>query len=508
MYNKRVHIKNILILLSCIVFAIFVFGKIRTDFKKCLGIPFITEEEIQHIAFHRQELDNIVGLDNHLLPYDQSKREIYISCNVTAETKFYELEGQLQSILPEYDLYFVWDGFFDILSEAIKYGCRFALFAVDPQGNFTTYGVVFTTLPVLEMHGEMTAIDEREREIYAGEVTMWDPNYQGSGKLAVQDSNVEWHVRGFSSQSAPKKSLKLNLKDDHGQNNNCAFLGFESDDDYLLNAMWCDDIKIREKLAMDLWNQMAEIKNSSLKMTQGEYCELVINGEYQGLRLMQNKMERSYLKLDEDDILLKGNNVNVGTQKPPREVYETVYSNQDEETTYRTIGEFFYQTDFSKVNLESWVDMQLFLHLGNMVDNESYKNTFYVVKTYENQEELNFIPWDTDMSFGIYFNEGFRYLPSTVENISYRMEYEKLLAEYPELPKTLAARWMELREEIFTEENIFSKVDEYTARISDSGALKRDFDYLGWNTWSGEDTVDNFKLYVRKRLQLLDELYK
>ena len=72
----------------------------------------------------------------------------------------------------------------------------------------------------------------------------------------------------------------------------------------------------------------------------------------------------------------------------------------------------------------------------------------------------------------------------------------------------LAARWMELREEIFTEENIFSKVDEYTARISNSGALKRDFDYLGWNTWSGEDTVDNFKLYVRKRLQLLDELYK
>lgn len=500
--------KNRLMLLSIILFGIFIVCQIKEDRKLCMGIPFITEEEIQQIAFQRQELDNIVTLDNKLLPFDCEKRELYISRNVTPETKFYDLRGQLQSLLPEYDLYFVWDGFFDILSEAIKYGCRFNLFAVDEQGNFTTYGVVFTTLPVLEMHGEIVEIDEREREVYEGEVTVWDPDYQNSGKLSVKNSAVEWHVRGFSSQSAPKKSLKLNLKDKKGNKNRCSFLGLVNDDDYLLNAMWCDDIKVREKLAMDLWNQITEAKNSSLKMTESAYCEVVINGEYQGLRLMQNKIERSYLNLNKDSVLLKGNNINVGTQKPPQEVYEVVYSEKNEEQTYRTISDFFYQTDFSTVNLESWVDMQLFLQLGNMVDNEGHKNIFYVIDGSSEKESLSFIPWDTDMSFGIYFNDGFRYDPETVENISYRVEYEQLLAEYPQLNDMLADRWNELRKEIITEDHLLNKTEEYTELLTNSGALKRDYDYLGWNTWGGEDTIERFKAYIQERLLILDERYQ
>lgn len=505
---KKTYIKNLAIMLSSLLFFCFALYEIKAESKCCMGLSFITEEEIQQIAYYPAELDNIASLDEHLLPYDQAERTIYIPCSVTEGTKYNELKGKIQSILPEYDLYFVWDDFFDILPEAIKYGCRFTLFAIDDQGNFTTYGVIFTTLPIVEMHGEVIDIDEREREIYSGEITVWDPSYQGTDKLSVSDSALEWHMRGFSSESAPKKSLKLNLKKKNGQNNNVSFLGFESDDDYILNSMWCDDIKVREKLAMDLWNEMADEKNSTLKMTDSEYCEVIINGEYQGLRLMQNKIERSYLKLSKDDILLKGNNVNIGTQKPPQEVYETVYSNKNEEDTYRTIGDFFYQTDFSSVDLESWVDLQLLMHLGNMVDNEAYKNIFYVIECSEDKETLKFIPWDTDMSFGIYWNDGFKYLPETVENVTYRMEYEEILAEYPELEQMMKDRWKELREDIFTEENIFSKIDEYTALINENGAFKRDYNYLGWNTWGGEDTLENFKEYVQRRLQVLDELYQ
>ena len=414
----------------------------------------------------------------------------------------------MQSVLPEYRLYFVWSGVFDAFSDAVKYGSRLSMFVIDQAGNFATYGVIFTTLPVVEMHGEVVRIDEREREVYSGKVTVWDPSYKGSSNLIVQDSALEWNVRGFSSMSFMKKSLKLNLKDTNGENNKLAFLNFESDDDYILNPMWFDDIKVREKLAMDLWNEMAEEKNSNFKMSGGEYCEVIINEEYQGLRLMQNKIEKSYLKLDEDDSLLKGNNVNEGTKKPPEEVYEVIYSDQDERTTYQAVSDLFYQVDFSNVNLESWVDMQLLLHLGNMADNETYKNIYYVIQRTENGESMSFVPWDTDMSFGIYWNDGFRYMPESVENISYRIEYEALKKQYPNLDSMLAERWRQLRSTIFTEENIFSKVDAYTSRISESSALARDFNYLGWNSWGGEDTLDNFKVYIQNRLQILDELYQ
>lgn len=501
------NIKYIIAIGSIALFCVLFLGKIEKESRLCMGIPFITNEEIQNIAFYAQELDNIVSMNGYLLPYDEESREVYIPCALKEGTKFNELNGQLQSVLPEYDLYFIWDGFFDSLSEAMKKNCRFTIFAIDFQGNFTTFGAVFTSLPIIEMHGEVVRVDERERDIYSGEVTIWDPSYQGSDKLSVQHSLLEWHVRGFSSQSAMKKPLKLNLKDKNGQNNNLSLLGFESDDDYLLNSMWFDDIKVREKLAMDLWNEIAEEKNSTLKMSNGEYCELVVNGEHMGLRLVQNKIEKSYLKLASSDILLKGQNVNRGTDRPPEGVYEVIYSNQNKEITYQTIGEFFYQTDFSNVNLESWVDLQLIMHLGNMIDNESYKNIYYVIERSGEEESLSFIPWDTDMSFGVYWNDGFRYIPESVETISYRMEYEKIRAQYPEIDQLLAERWKELRQSVYSEENIFNKVHEYTMKIHGSGAYTRDYNYLGWHSWGEEDTLENFETYITKRLQILDNYY-
>ena len=500
--------KNSLVVLSIFVFTIVVYSGLKMKTTRCMGIPFITEQEIQQIAYVPVELENIVCLENHLVPYDADSRTIFLPCAVDNNTKLHELDGQLTSLLPEYDLYFVRQDSFDNLSDAIRRDNAFMLFAIDDNGNFGSYYVNFTTLPVVEMHGEVIDVDEQEREIYSGEITVWDPSYEGTGKLHVQNSNLEWHVRGFSSLSALKKSLKLNLKEKSGNNNHLSLLGFESDDDYILNPMWFDDVKVREKLAMDLWNQMAEEKGSALKMSDGEYCELITNNSYEGLRIMQNKIERSYLKLDSGDILLKGNNVSSTTIKPPELVYEVVFSNQGEEATYQTISNFFYQKDFSSVNLQSWIDLQLLLHLGNMVDNHSYKNIYYVIEKSDGHEALSFIPWDTDMSFGVVWkDDGFRLVPESVEDINYRQEYKALLEEFPELDDMLVRRWKELRYTVFSEANIFAKLSEYYAILDQSGAITRDFYVLGWYSWGEEDTRDRLSEYIQRRLEVLDEYY-
>jgi len=222
--------------------------------------------------------------------------------------------------------------------------------------------------------------------------------------------------------------------------------------------------------------------------------------------LLQNKIEKNYLALDSDDILLKGKNVNLGTRKPPEEVYEVIYSEQPEEITYEIMNDFFYETDFSNVDLESWVDLQLFLLLGNMRDNEAYKNIYYVITRTGKDEQLGFVPWDTDMSFGIYWADGFKLLPETVENISYRKEYNALLAHYPQLNEMMTERWEELRKGIFSNENIFEKIESYDCELTFSGALHRDYNVLGWNSWGGEDTLDNLKIYIQKRLEILDKV--
>lgn len=506
--RKTVIFKKIVVVLGCLFFLIFVSLKIKRESITYMGISFITEEELQERAVNPVELGNIVCLDNYLVPYDQLNNKILLPCQATENNENSKLEGKLASALPEYELYFLETGMFTILPDAMKYGYNFTLYAIDKDGNYMEYLVNFTTLPIIEMSGSVDHIDERDRDIFIGEITVWEPQSKVTNHLKAQKSRLEWHIRGFSSQSFLKKSLKLNLKDRKGNKNKLSICGFESDDDYILNPMWFDDVKVREKLAIDLWNEMADEKESNLKMSKGEYCELFINEEYQGLRLLQNKIEGSYLKLDKEDILLKGDNVNAGTSRPPESVYEVVYSNQDSITNFHAITGFFYQTDFSNVNLDSWVDLQLMLLLGNMRDNQFYKNMYYVIQRDGEEESISFVPWDTDMSFGVYWDDGFRLMPESVEYISYRMEYENLLKQYPEVQGMLAQRWRELRKNVFSEENIMNKIDSYRACIEGAGAAQRDYNVLGWYSWGEEDTLENLQSYIERRLAVIDKLYE
>lgn len=507
--GKGLSIKNLLILLSSILFVLFVYHEVKAESTMCMGVPVIAEEQIQELMTQQVELDNIVQLEGCLTPYDTAGRKIYIPCSVNEKTRFYDLEGQLKSVLPEYDLYFLWEEAFDTMQEAVRYGCKFTLYAIAENGNYASYYVIFTTLPILEMHGECIGIDEREREIYSGEFTFWEPKTQKKGRLFVQQSNIEWHVRGYSSMSFLKKSLRLSLKEKTGENNNLSLAGLSSDDDYILNPMWFDDVKVREKLAIDLWNEMAEQKGNSLKMSGGEYCEVIINGSYQGLRLLQNKIEKKYLQLDNDDILLKGQNVNPSDGRRLEEAYEIIYSN-DTEAAYKAMEGFFEEDNFESLNLENWIDTQLMIHLGNMKDNLNYKNIYYVVERENGSEMLSMIPWDTDMSFGVYWidGSGFSYAPDSVEIIEYRMEYEALKAQYPDLDERMALRWQELRQTVFSTENILGKIDAYRYTILMSGAVDRDFNMLGWYSWGDQDTVENLKVYIEKRLSILDEKYR
>lgn len=501
------HVKNCILLLSGVILLLFVAYKVKSDSVCCMGVPVVAEQELQKMMVQPVELDNIVMQGDYQTPYDIAGRKIYLSCSVDEQTKYYDLEGQLKSAMPSYGLYFLWEEGFENLQESIRYGCKFTLYAIDEQGNYSSYYVIFTTLPVLEMHGECTGIDERERELYSGEMTFWEPKLEKNNRLPVQQCGVEWHVRGYSSMSFLKKSLRLSLKEKNGEGENLSLAGLSVDDDYILNPMWFDDVKVREKLAIDLWNEMAEQKNSSLKMSEAEYCEVIINGKYEGLRLLQNRIERKYLKLDIGDMLLKGQNVNPSAGRKLQEAYEIIYST-DEQAAYDAMEGFFTEQDFSNVDLDNWIDTQLLLLLGNMKDNLNYKNIYYVVENQSGEERLSMIPWDTDMSFGVYWidGSGFQYVPESVEIIEYRMEYEALKQQYPDLNERMAKRWRELRQTVFSAENILGKIDAYRYTVLMSGAVDRDFNILGWYSWGDQDTPEKIKQYIENRLQILDEL--
>lgn len=508
MGNKSIGMKRILILFSGIVFLMIVCYQMKQERTMCMGIPVISQAKIDQMIKQELPLGNPAVLQKQSMPYDENSRTLYIPCSFHSGEAYSQMEGQIQSGMAEYRLYFLWEEAFESFSEAVAGGCKFTLYAIDKEGNYGTYGVFFTTLPVLEMYGTCIDIDEREREIYDGKMHLWDPKSDGGERLKVQESGIQWHVRGYSSMSFQKKSLRLSLKKENGENQNLSLAGLSKDDDYILNPMWFDDVKVREKLAMELWNEIAAEKESDLKMSGGEYCEVIINGKYEGLRLLQNKIEKKYLKLGEKDVLLKGQNVNPAEGRLLEEAYEVIYDGGEQEPVKALEG-FFTEKDFHILDIEQWIDVQLLILLGNMKDNLNYKNIYYAVQRENEAETLRLIPWDTDMSFGVYWidGSGFQYAPESVDVIEYRMEYEALREWHPDLDKQMADRWQQLRNTILSEENIMGKIDAYRYELSKSASAARDFNILGWFAWSGEDTAENLKSYIEQRLQILDEYF-
>lgn len=95
-------------------------------------------------------------------------------------------------------------------------------------------------------------------------------------------------IRGSSSQALPKKGYGLTtLKADNVSNNNVSILGMPSENDWILNGLAFDPSLIRDYLSYNLSRQIGEYA------TRTAYCELVINGEYKGLYILQEKVKSS-----------------------------------------------------------------------------------------------------------------------------------------------------------------------------------------------------------------------
>jgi hypothetical protein len=100
-----------------------------------------------------------------------------------------------------------------------------------------------------------------------------------NGRLSIQ-------IRGSSSQSAPKKAYGLTtLLSDNTTSNNVSLLGMPSEHDWILNGLAFDPSLIRDYLAYNISRQMGNYSSRT------QYCEVVINGEYKGLYLLEEKIK-------------------------------------------------------------------------------------------------------------------------------------------------------------------------------------------------------------------------
>lgn len=100
------------------------------------------------------------------------------------------------------------------------------------------------------------------------------------------DGRISIEIRGSSSQDLPKKPYGLTtLKSDNITNNNVSLLGLPAENDWILNSLAFDPSCIRDYLSYNLSRQIGEYA------TRTVYCEVIINNDYKGLYMLQEKIK-------------------------------------------------------------------------------------------------------------------------------------------------------------------------------------------------------------------------
>ncbi len=494
-----------------------------------------TEEEIsQLLATHSQAAEPFfteLAFSGEQLPYDRNTSTFYLPLNM--ETDTWE-SGQLTSLASGVSLIFEEDFTGADKQEAIKNGTKFRFYAVR-DGEYQECWLTVTGLSVVSIETEADA----DAEIFGGSAYFWD----SSTKVDWTSSSIlEANIRGNTSRTYEKKGYKLSLKK---QNKNGeivedkkSLFGLRNDDEWLLNAMYSDSSKIRDKLSADIWAEIGAYQEEFPEAyfgTRMTYVEVFFNHEYWGLYVLMEPVDSKQLDRTKEG---EGGQEEYSYKSvTPQDVSTEELLNQ--EAYGETLSGFELKGSHTVIDRTSWEPLLSYLELRDLSDDEAFaaaseltdregaldiwiylqavlgidnrgKNMYYVAKNRGNRQVVYFAPWDMDITWGDALSEGtgdnvwdvglFTALYS--ERINWSFGDRLIELDVDGSCDYVSERWKELRQGVLSDESLTEEIDGLIHQVRDSGALERDAE-----RWPDSNSGQDYELFVRMalyRMKILD----
>ena len=495
-----------------------------------------TEEEIlQLLATHSQAAEPFfteLAFSGEQLPYDRNTSTFYLPLNM--ETDIWE-SGQLTSLASGVSLIFEEDFTGADKQEAIKNGTKFRFYAVR-DGEYQECWLTVTGLSVVSIETEADA----DAEIFGGSAYFWD----SSTKVDWTSSSIlEANIRGNTSRTYEKKGYKLSLKK---QNKNGEIVedkkslyGLRNDDEWLLDAVYSDSSKIRDKLSADIWAEIGAYQEEFPEAyfgTRMTYVEVFFNHEYWGLYVLMEPVDSKQLDRTKEG---EGGQEEYSYKSvTPQDVSTEELLNQ--EAYGETLSGFELKGSHTVIDRTSWEPLLSYLELRDLSDDEAFaaaaseltdregaldiwiylqavlgidnrgKNMYYVAKNRGNRQVVYFAPWDMDITWGDALSEGtgdnvwdvglFTALYS--ERINWSFGDRLIELDVDGSCDYVSERWKELRQGVLSDESLTEEIDGLIHQVRDSGALERDAE-----RWPDSNSGQDYELFVRMalyRMKILD----
>ena len=332
----------------------------------------------------------------------------------------------------------------------------------------------------------------------------------------VYNGKIGIEIRGHSSQMFPKKQYGIELRDVSGNTVNAALLGMPSESDWVLNASYTDKTFLRNVLAYKLANDMGRYASRT------RFCEVVINNQYAGLYILQEKVKRdksrvNIKKLEANDIsgdaltggyIMKVDRIDPGDKyfnsvfpsvypktpgQPSPISYIYVYPSannilpvqqeyiKDYITQFETsLSQSTYKDPFlgyyDYIDMDAFVDYFLINEFVKSID--AYRLSAYIYKNRDSEDgKLVFGPiWDHDLSFGLanygdaWLSSGWQADANTYEGIWSSPFWIKKIFNDPVFKNKLAKRWNELKQSIFNLSTIIDCINQTVLDINQASA--------------------------------------
>lgn len=504
--------------------------EIKPEVPSLLGSELLSAEEIEKLKKDRERIPT--GDERSVMYFNGvelaclSNRRVFYATIPQPENEGTLFEGVLSG--PEgYRIVIDKEMVSKDLGKMIENGSTLMVYMFGEK-DYIIAEVVMTYLPVITISIDNGA--DLSNSLQGAKFTVHDS--ASTNKLKqYSESLAEVKIRGGSSTSFPKKSIRIDLKDENGENRDMSFFGMRKDDDWILTAMFSDESKIRDMTAWQLWRDMnsyyPDMEGSCAPETM--YVEVILNGKYQGLYMFMEKFDAKTMALEEEnnDALFKGTTWDIpdSTRLKRQPSYSSSYMGlekkwPDPEDTktdgswdvmaeyirvvYETDGASFAADIADVASLSNLIDYWILINL-TMAEDNTFKNTYYAVKN----GLVYTLPWDLDITFGLRWNGDpatnyiYREPKAVLKTYDFRAG-QRLIKYYDGATNILKERWAELKEEgVITVKNIIKNAESYWELIHSSGAIARECKC--WSSVSYSDDLTYFANILEQRIDWLDE---
>lgn len=358
--------------------------------------------------------------------------------------------------------------------------------------------------------------------------------FYGNKRWVKNGVGIEY--RGNLSLSFPKKTYDLEFWNDSipQQSRDLQFGNLRTDDDWILDGLYNEPLRLRSYVASVLWNAMHTPHYLARQPTAKSGADMVlvevfINGEYQGIYTLSESIDRKLLALKKSEgqrvrgELFKASAYEGGPSFRKAPTFNNLFPHwAGFEMEYPLLDYRAHWDDLARLvdlvvtgtkadfvgsvgqylNLDNAIDYFLFVNLLRATDNLG-KN--YYLARYDADSAYFFVPWDLDGVLGT-IQDGKR-IPTTDDILSNGL-FDRLLQTDPDqFRKKVKQRWFQLRQDLFEETRLLRRIQDIYDQLDREGIYEREF-----GVWDpGENAVAEDYAYLQawleKRIAFLDTYF-